>query len=875
MTNHLHTSDATLVTLTLAGDQRAYETLVVRYQKSVIAAARSVTGNLYLAEDAAQDAFVSAWMKLDSLREPDKYGTWVCRIAVNCAKNLARRYRDYLCLDEPEGIAATADIPAPLSPEEEYADLHASLEGLPEKVRTVIRMHYFDGLSLEEIADRLRLPIGTVKWRLHDGRAKMRKELCGMNDNRNEQDTLLERVMKQVALLKEWKIKNNKEGFADMYHEVLSDVEALPESTDKYHAKADVLMQGWWWLPGEKNDQLLADIRDAAEKGQNAAVLGFVIRQEDDKLYGMNKIRFMRDKQIPLLEAKGLTAALGEEWFWLGYEYRQQNMPAERDDAFRKVMELLPATDAYYANAKAALTAEETVAGLCHDGGVDECDMAANAFGETLRRFGDRLCTWEESGYWFGNSNIDGGLIRANFPTIGGGCDHILYDESLRPGSTVVSSDGVTTLTLEDDNATAKTAMGDFNGCQVWTNTQRDTYQIRTYYKRGIGIVRLEYTIPGEGTAVRSLKSFHIEGGTGLLPLCAGNTWEYRADDRSDAFWHVTLRIACTAGEAPEGDEPTAGTLSGYWVAHRKGYDENRWEDMMTGVRQRYCIHTPGGFGSILRDVSPFMERAEALAKTPLEIAHTKAANAVMRRILDTGNTYNPNGDRIGMWNFFNYCVVRKEGNDLKMADNRRYSFEWKRGERTNGMWMLLNNDILDILQDNTGGVLWSDDWAFDTPMTVHSPKPWAPEAKGTLTLTHTEPVTTPAGCFTDCVTLETNSEGFRAGLDYRGGQRRYTFARHIGLVRVETWYTSPEQEGVTIRICYDLTAYEGMGEGYMPVFTGMFRRYECVEMNFDNPKDYQGWAEYTVEADSTGRLILLANRAGTAMRDKGEAKPE
>ena len=89
-------TDETLVMLTLAGEQKAYEVLVTRYQKAVIASAMVVTKNYYLAEDAAQDAFVTAWMKLNTLQEQKKYASWVCRIAKNCALNMIIRYRSFL-----------------------------------------------------------------------------------------------------------------------------------------------------------------------------------------------------------------------------------------------------------------------------------------------------------------------------------------------------------------------------------------------------------------------------------------------------------------------------------------------------------------------------------------------------------------------------------------------------------------------------------------------------------------------------------------------------------------------------------------------------------------------------------------------------------
>ena len=96
--------DETLVMLTLAGEQTAYEILVTRYQRAVIASAASVTKNHFMAEDAAQDAFVTAWMKLNTLQEPKKYASWVCRIAKNCALNMIGRYRSFLPFDVVENF---------------------------------------------------------------------------------------------------------------------------------------------------------------------------------------------------------------------------------------------------------------------------------------------------------------------------------------------------------------------------------------------------------------------------------------------------------------------------------------------------------------------------------------------------------------------------------------------------------------------------------------------------------------------------------------------------------------------------------------------------------------------------------------------------
>ena len=208
-------TDETLVLLTLAGEQRAYEALVVRYQKAVVASAIAVTKSHFMAEDAAQDAFVTAWMKLNTLQETQKYSQWVCRIAKNCALNMLTRYRSFLPLDAVDNLNLGDD--RQLNPAELYAlseeqkQVDKSLEGLPEKVRKIIHLHYFEGLSISEIADKMRISEGTVKWQLHDGRKRIRKELCAMNEKYT--DTLVQRVMKKVEELKLWQLKNDKTGF--------------------------------------------------------------------------------------------------------------------------------------------------------------------------------------------------------------------------------------------------------------------------------------------------------------------------------------------------------------------------------------------------------------------------------------------------------------------------------------------------------------------------------------------------------------------------------------------------------------------------------------------------------------------------------------
>ena len=143
---YMDMSDETLVLLTLAGNDSAYEALVRRHEKSVRAAAYAVIRNPHIAEDATQDAFCAAWIRLNMLREPEKFGAWVGRIARNCAANMAGRFRNYLSLEDIEYLPERRDTsfdPEEMLLSKEESDLvQKSLERLPDRAKQVVYLHY-------------------------------------------------------------------------------------------------------------------------------------------------------------------------------------------------------------------------------------------------------------------------------------------------------------------------------------------------------------------------------------------------------------------------------------------------------------------------------------------------------------------------------------------------------------------------------------------------------------------------------------------------------------------------------------------------------------------------------------------------------------
>lgn len=164
--------DQALVKKAMRGNPNAFGELIRTEQEYLYRMAFLHTRNEEDALDAVQESILRAYRSIKTLREPAYFRTWLTRIVINTAKELARKQKPYGDLEELELLAA----PEGLSPDERM-DLYAALEKLPEQYRDVIRLKYFDGLKTREIAERLDAPEGTVSSWLHRAMEQLRMEL--------------------------------------------------------------------------------------------------------------------------------------------------------------------------------------------------------------------------------------------------------------------------------------------------------------------------------------------------------------------------------------------------------------------------------------------------------------------------------------------------------------------------------------------------------------------------------------------------------------------------------------------------------------------------------------------------------------------------
>jgi len=180
-------SDERLVELSLDGDEGAFGILVRRYQRRLTAFLSQLVGDMELARELSQEAFVRAWSALERFNPKYRFSTWLFRIAHNLGIDQLRRRRlltTPLFRTDSEGDEVEVVIPDldkdPLGHLENRvlaSELREVIEGLRPEYRELVLLRHFGGLSYQEIADFTEMPLGTVKNKLFRAHSVLRKAL--------------------------------------------------------------------------------------------------------------------------------------------------------------------------------------------------------------------------------------------------------------------------------------------------------------------------------------------------------------------------------------------------------------------------------------------------------------------------------------------------------------------------------------------------------------------------------------------------------------------------------------------------------------------------------------------------------------------------
>ena len=187
-----HDADRALVERAQQGDPRAFEMLVVKYQRRIERLISRMVRDADLVHDIAQEAFIRAYRALPQFRGESAFYTWLYRIAVNTAKKaLAEIKRDPVSTESARARPGEEDETyrtghelsdgetpeALLASKEIAATVNAAIDALSEDLRQAITLREIEGLSYEEIADVMNCPIGTVRSRIFRAREAIASKL--------------------------------------------------------------------------------------------------------------------------------------------------------------------------------------------------------------------------------------------------------------------------------------------------------------------------------------------------------------------------------------------------------------------------------------------------------------------------------------------------------------------------------------------------------------------------------------------------------------------------------------------------------------------------------------------------------------------------
>ncbi len=177
-------SDAVLVQRTVAGDQKAYGLLVLKYQRRIQRLIGRMVRDVDLVEDIAQETFIRAYRALHQFRGDAQFYTWLYRIAVNTAKKFLLELKHdptvsegFLANDDDDETSWKKSEPTSdegpesiLAAKEIAAVVNAAMDDLPDDLRQAVILREIEGLSYEEIANAMSCPVGTVRSRIFRAR---------------------------------------------------------------------------------------------------------------------------------------------------------------------------------------------------------------------------------------------------------------------------------------------------------------------------------------------------------------------------------------------------------------------------------------------------------------------------------------------------------------------------------------------------------------------------------------------------------------------------------------------------------------------------------------------------------------------------------
>lgn len=342
------------------GSEEEFENIVNKNKLIVYSTVLANTNSAGDVDDIVQETFIYAYYNFGALREAEKLTSWLCGIARNKSRTLTKKRRETLIDD-------LTDEPVSVSAEDVYIENYAreevirQINSLSEKLRETITLFYIGGKSIKEIAEILLIPEGTVKFRLNDGRKKLKlkkelAEIMAIEKNKIADTELYAKVKENIDTANDYIYKQNKKKDAsELCDKTLAMISENPsfvsEAADDperllvnlYHAKAAAinLVES-----GEEHVKYLAKaveiVEKAVEKSGDLKWLANEYSYYSNSLSNAGKEKDANiyvQKAIEAAEKSGDKKLYASNLFWQATKYWESSAMERGIDSYKKVLE--------------------------------------------------------------------------------------------------------------------------------------------------------------------------------------------------------------------------------------------------------------------------------------------------------------------------------------------------------------------------------------------------------------------------------------------------------------------------------------------------------------------------------------------------------
>ncbi len=843
----------------LSGETNAYAIITAAYMDKLYRTALHLTGGrIHLAEDLVQETLIDGYLKLGSLREHEKIYPWLHRILKNKAINLALRTPR----TEPEEAAwSLADRRSPENlyvAKETLKQWYDKLDRLSPALRETALLYFWSRLTMEQISDRLGVPIGTVKRRIHDAREQLKKENAMDNTNNiHLHDGFLDAVQKKVEELQNYhKVYGTMDGFDSAFRQAQELIENLSDKDEmkKYATQAmQIAIKADYKKYNSEAMELAKKYGEANMYSNSSLEICWALGSDEEKR------KYTTETILPTLEdfpdSVEKACAIGYHKFWLAH-YTDKSTDEGKDTADKLLAEALegykqsPKPDSMYGN---VISAQKAMAFLRDERYVSPINVCLT--GERWMLEDGNLYYKNQPGC---NYSCDQSLADYDFPIFYyAGCsgDRYFFPKTipLEAGAKeeMLDKNGRTVGIREVISLTETIAVpaGTFENCLHLRKTEADGAVFDIWYVQGVGLVKISGPMYDTSIRTEVLASYEIHGGEGYMPLAVGNTWRYERPDRPDVIHELNEYIVEQLDDA-------AVSLS--------------------------CIN----FAGLVKDWENLTDDPRVLLTSVSNLCGNKdyptAANMLRRIIMENRMaecTAFANGALVAMeekiaydklgWRFCpssingSYATVKPDGK-ITYGETEFHSFvigPWgSRGEE-NGIFGVKPFRYLQMGMQCLWNPSWVPGYTEETTDTDWDDKTW----HQTLTVTGGETVEIPLGKFENCLHLTIDREVQGVERDYTHyfyshtycGHKEYWFAPGVGVVRFTCdWGGFVKTDCVLSD--YHTVAKDGE---YMPMYVGNRWRYDELGLTGEG---YIARRDYSVAYGMNGRYLLVDNQMFT-----------